>query len=126
MNFTVDVEQSTDAVFVGEPTGARPNLYGDVRPVQMPSSGLVAHVSSRYWPKAGDTDTLGRPSTRTSASSGPSGTSSPAGTQCSMPPSRRCTDRQLGAHRGVVVRTSSGATHCWTGARARPSTEDPG
>jgi hypothetical protein len=57
MNFTVDVEQSTDAVFVGEPTGARPNLYGDVRPVQMPSSGLVAHVSSRYWPKAGDTDT---------------------------------------------------------------------
>ncbi len=57
MNFAVDVEQSTDAVFVGEATGARPNLYGDVRPVRMPSSGLVANVSSRYWPKAGPSDT---------------------------------------------------------------------
>ena len=56
MNFAVDVEQSTDAVFVGEPTGARPNLYGDVRPVRMPGSGLVANVSSRYWPKAGPSD----------------------------------------------------------------------
>lgn len=57
MNFAVEVEQSTDAVFVGEATGARPNLYGDVRPVGMPSSGLTAYISSRYWPKAGDKDT---------------------------------------------------------------------
>jgi hypothetical protein len=48
-NFATEVEIGTDAVFVGEPTGGRPNLYGDVRDVVLPRSGIVAHVSSRYW-----------------------------------------------------------------------------
>ena len=53
-NFATEVERDTDAVFVGEPTGARPNLYGDVRDVVLPRSGIIAHVSSRYW-QMGDT-----------------------------------------------------------------------
>jgi hypothetical protein len=48
-NFATEVEADTDAVFVGEPTGGRPNLYGDVRNVVLPNSEIVAHVSSRYW-----------------------------------------------------------------------------
>ncbi len=48
-NFATEVEAETDAVFVGEPTGGRPNLYADVLDVDLPNSGIVVHVSSRYW-----------------------------------------------------------------------------
>ena len=85
MNFTVDVEQSTDAVFVGEPTGARPNLYGDVRPVQMPQLGTGRPRVQPLLAQAGDTDTRTTldPGVRVEWTvGGPAG-----GTQCSMPPS---------------------------------------
>lgn len=45
MLLTVDLEQQTDAVFVGEPTGARPHVTGDVVPVRLPNSGLTVLIS---------------------------------------------------------------------------------
>jgi hypothetical protein len=56
MNFVNDLASATSATFVGEPTGGRPSFYGDVSDVVLPHSGIVVHVSSRYWPSpvAGD------------------------------------------------------------------------
>jgi hypothetical protein len=56
MNFSTEVDLGTDAVFVGEPTGGRPNLYGDVRPVELPNSHILVQVSSIYWDFGGAAD----------------------------------------------------------------------
>lgn len=48
-NFATDLERTTHAIFVGEPTGGSPNLYGDTLPVQLPNSKLLVRVSARYW-----------------------------------------------------------------------------
>ncbi len=55
-NFATEVDRDTAAIFVGEPTGGRPNLYGDTRSVQLPNSGLTVQVSSRYWDFGGPDD----------------------------------------------------------------------
>lgn len=49
MMFTVDLERHTSVIFVGEPTGARPNGYGDARKVTLPETGLTMRVSTLYW-----------------------------------------------------------------------------
>ncbi len=56
MNFATELDTSTDAIFVGEPTGGAPNLYGDVRPAVLPNSGIRVEISSRYWPFGGPDD----------------------------------------------------------------------
>lgn len=57
-NFVTELDvQSTSAVFVGEPTGGRPNLYGDTKPLLLPSSGITVQVSGRYWEFGGPNDT---------------------------------------------------------------------
>ncbi len=43
------LERQTDALFVGEPTGASPNHYGDAGLVELPNSGLQARASAVYW-----------------------------------------------------------------------------
>jgi hypothetical protein len=43
-------------VFVGEPTGARPNHYGDSRKIQLPNSGLTVRTSTLYWQYSGPKD----------------------------------------------------------------------
>jgi hypothetical protein len=48
MNFASDLEQNTEVLFVGEPTGSRPNHYGDSVPFTLPNSGLVVNVSPQY------------------------------------------------------------------------------
>ena len=55
-NFATELDTMTAAVFVGEPTGGSPNLYGDVRPVELPNSGIRIEISSRYWPFGGPDD----------------------------------------------------------------------
>jgi hypothetical protein len=60
MNLATEIEQTTDATFVGEETGGRPNLYGDVRTVLLPNSNLAASISTVYWEKSTPDDT--RPS----------------------------------------------------------------
>ncbi len=60
-NFAAELERQTKAVFVGEPMGASPNLYGDTRTYTLPDSGIEVWVSARYWQKSlpGDTrDTI--------------------------------------------------------------------
>lgn len=47
--FSADLEAQTDAVFVGEPGGGSPNLYGDSSDVRLPYSGIVVSVASQYF-----------------------------------------------------------------------------
>jgi hypothetical protein len=49
MMFAIDLEKQSNAIFVGEPTGASLNHYGDSRKVQLPNSGLTIRVSTLYW-----------------------------------------------------------------------------
>jgi hypothetical protein len=43
------IEANTHAVFVGEPTGSRPNFVGETTPFRLPCSGLRVNVSDTYW-----------------------------------------------------------------------------
>lgn len=48
--FVTELEAKSEAiVFVGEPTGGSPNLFADVRPVNLLSSGLTVNVSSGFY-----------------------------------------------------------------------------
>jgi hypothetical protein len=48
-NFATTIERFIpSAVFVGEPTGSRPNFVGEATPVRLPFSGLTAVISSRF------------------------------------------------------------------------------
>ena len=49
MNLAVTLERHTHALFVGEPTGATPNHFGDTVLVTLPTSGLVVEISELYW-----------------------------------------------------------------------------
>lgn len=51
-NFTTELENQTQAIFVGEPMGGSPNLYGDVIPFVLPNTGLPLRISARYWEKS--------------------------------------------------------------------------
>ena len=44
-----DLEEYTDAVFVGEPTAGKPNSYGDSRRITLPNSGITVRASILYW-----------------------------------------------------------------------------
>ncbi len=48
-NFCNWLDRETDALFVGEPTGSRPNFVGEGNSIILPYSGLIANASSRYW-----------------------------------------------------------------------------
>ncbi len=56
MMFALDLETHTSAIFVGEPTGARPNHFGDSRKIRLPNTGLTLRVSTLYWQYAGPKD----------------------------------------------------------------------
>lgn len=55
-NFATEVENLTRAVYVGEPTGGSPNLYGDTQSVRLPNSGHIVRVSAMYWEFGGPQD----------------------------------------------------------------------
>ncbi|ANM31365.1 hypothetical protein ABI59_19975 [Acidobacteria bacterium Mor1] len=52
----VALEEYVNAIFVGEPSGARPTTYGDPRRLRLPHSGLTLRTSTLVWPSsfAGD------------------------------------------------------------------------
>ncbi len=56
MQFVIDLEQQTSAVFVGEPTGGSPNHFGNGTLIRLPQSGLNAHVATFAWTTAGEDD----------------------------------------------------------------------
>lgn len=49
MNLAVLLERHTHALFVGEPTGATPNHFGDTRKITLPHSGIEVEISTLYW-----------------------------------------------------------------------------
>jgi|GEM_PF-2662262 len=44
-----ELEQYTDALFFGEPSGAAPDSYGDPKRIQLKNSGLDLRVSRLHW-----------------------------------------------------------------------------
>ncbi|MFZ2442202.1 MAG: S41 family peptidase, partial [Ilumatobacteraceae bacterium] len=51
-----ELDNLTNAVFVGEPTGGSPNLYADPSPLTLPNSGIVVNVSSEFFEAGGLSD----------------------------------------------------------------------
>ena len=49
MTNAVDFKQTTEAILVGEPAGAAPNNWQEVRRFHLPNSGLRVSVSTRYY-----------------------------------------------------------------------------
>lgn len=43
------LEFNTNTIFAGEPTGAKPNHYGDNKPLILPNSKFTVRLSSIYW-----------------------------------------------------------------------------
>ena len=48
-NLVNQIEKYTNAIFVGEPTAAHPNHYGDNRPFTLPNSKLTVLASTLWW-----------------------------------------------------------------------------
>jgi C-terminal processing protease CtpA/Prc len=57
-NFATELRAAPGIRFIGEPTGAAPNLWGDADVVTLPFSKLVVHVATRVWIFAPDDDAL--------------------------------------------------------------------
>lgn len=51
-NFVNRLDRDVRPIFVGEPTGSRPNFVGEDNPIVLPWSGLTVSASSRYWQDA--------------------------------------------------------------------------
>ena len=47
-----ELERTTNAVFVGEPTGGSPNLYGDPAPTRLPVTGWNVHAATVHWERS--------------------------------------------------------------------------
>lgn len=55
----VEMKLETPAVLVGEPTGGKPNHFGEVRTLRLPGSGLALSYSTNYFKEVeGDPPTL--------------------------------------------------------------------
>jgi tetratricopeptide (TPR) repeat protein len=48
-NAATHLDLHTHTLFVGEPTGGKPNHYGDSRKFTLPNSGLTVRASTLYW-----------------------------------------------------------------------------
>ena len=44
-----ELEKYTNTTFVGEPTGGKPNSYGDSHRLTLPNSGITVRVSTLWW-----------------------------------------------------------------------------
>jgi len=45
----ITLHQETNTILIGEPTGGKPNHYGEVRYFNLPNVGLRVQYSTRYW-----------------------------------------------------------------------------
>jgi tetratricopeptide (TPR) repeat protein len=55
-NTVNELEKYTNAIFVGEPTAATPNHFGDARNLMLPNSKLVVRASTLWWQDADPRD----------------------------------------------------------------------
>src|SRR5439155_17521688 len=92
--FAAEIERATRAIFVGEPMGGSPNLYGDSRAITLPYSGIVVEVSTVYHVGSTPNDP-GSPSRRSSRRPSPQRTTSPAAIRQWRPSSRAPPDSLL-------------------------------
>ncbi len=56
VNFATELQHRSKAIFVGEPTGGRPNVYADVRTLTLPNSRIPVEISAKYWEFGGPDD----------------------------------------------------------------------
>jgi len=49
-----ELQEQSQAIFIGEPTGARPNLYGQYKYFSLPNSGLVVSYSTKHFRRVKD------------------------------------------------------------------------
>ncbi|HET6669433.1 MAG TPA: tetratricopeptide repeat protein [Pyrinomonadaceae bacterium] len=56
-NTVNELEKYTNAIFVGEPTAATPNHFGDARTVELPNSKLGIQASTLWWQDMDPRDT---------------------------------------------------------------------
>jgi tetratricopeptide (TPR) repeat protein len=52
MNGATEIEQQTNAIFAGEPTGSAPNFVGETIGFELPYSKLSGSISDLYWQKS--------------------------------------------------------------------------
>jgi hypothetical protein len=52
MNGATEIEQQTNAIFVGEPTGSAPNFVGETIGFELPYSKVSGSISDLYWQKS--------------------------------------------------------------------------
>ena len=52
MNLATDLEQWTNTIFIGEPTGSSPNFIGETNFVELPYSKLNISISNAYWQRS--------------------------------------------------------------------------
>jgi len=52
MNLATDLEQWTNTIFIGEPTGSSPNFVGETNFVELPYSRLNISISNAYWQRS--------------------------------------------------------------------------
>jgi hypothetical protein len=50
----VDLRQKTEAILIGEPTGGKPNHFGEIRFLTLPNTKLVVTYSTKYFQHADD------------------------------------------------------------------------
>ena len=55
-NLVNELEEHTNALFIGEPTGGRPNHYGDAVRIILPNSGIAFSASTLWHQEAGARD----------------------------------------------------------------------
>ena len=48
-NFANQSERWTQALFVGEPTGSAPNIWGDAKQIELPQTKLHPMIATLYW-----------------------------------------------------------------------------
>ncbi|NLF42477.1 MAG: hypothetical protein GX587_07260 [Bacteroidales bacterium] len=46
---TMDFKQNTNAILLGEETGGKPNHFGEIKSIKLPSSGLELYYSTKYF-----------------------------------------------------------------------------
>ena len=51
VHFTLDVQRTTQARLIGEPTGGAPNHWSDTSPVRLESTGYTVRIPRRYYEK---------------------------------------------------------------------------
>jgi tetratricopeptide (TPR) repeat protein len=56
-NAVNELEKYTNAIFVGEPTAANPNHFGDARSVELPNSKISIQASTLWWQDMDPRDT---------------------------------------------------------------------